>query len=164
MSEPYRIGFICTGNICRSPLAEALARHRLEQANVSDHVLLESFGTHDYHVGDRADPRTIATAHDFGIDVSVHRARRIKAVDCENLDLLLAMDSDHEHHLHRLASASARDRIQLYLPFVGIDEMRDVPDPYYGDAAGFIAVHQLLDRAAQRLVARLPELIAGRNG
>lgn len=147
--------FVCTGNICRSPLAEALARHHLERTGQIDAFELESFGTHDYHVGQGADRRTIATARELGIDLGAHRARRIRADDCERADLVLAMDSGHERFLMRLAPASARARVQLYLPFVGIDEDRDVPDPYYGGSDDFLAVHRLLDHAAQRLNERL---------
>lgn len=158
-----RLFFVCTGNICRSPLAEALARHHLERAGLLDRLMLESFGTHDYHVGEGADERTIATAHRFGVDLSMHRARRITAHDCERADLLLAMDSGHERLLRRLAPAPAKNRVQLYLPFLELPE-RDVPDPYYGDADGFVAVHRLLDRAAQRLAERLPALLERSHG
>ncbi len=164
MSVPFRIAFVCTGNICRSPLAEMLARHHLERVGLGERVLVESFGTHDYHVGEGADRRTIATARGFDIDVSAHRARRIAAADCARADLVLAMDSDHERHLRRLAPGPAGERIRLYLPFVGIADVRDVPDPYYGDSDGFVAVHELLDRAARRLAERIPSLIADRDG
>jgi len=164
MSDPLRIAFVCTGNICRSPLAECLARHHLQQAGLGGRVVLESFGTHDYHVGHGADRRTIATAHRFGIDVSAHRARCIVANDCATADLVLAMDRDHERHLRRLLPVSAGEQIQRYLPFVGIEDVRDVPDPYDGEAEGFIAVHRLLDRAARRLAGRVCSLIADRDG
>lgn len=156
-----RIAFVCTGNICRSPLAEALARHHAERAGLAGRVQFESFGTHDYHVGDGADRRTIATARRFGIDLSGHRARHIARAHCLEADLLLAMDSGHEKHLRRLAPAAAAERIQLYLPWLESPGGRDVPDPYYGDAAGFVAVHELLDQAAQDLIARLPGLLKG---
>jgi protein-tyrosine phosphatase len=163
LDEPYRICFVFTGNICRSPLAEVLARHHADDARLGDRVAFESFGTHDYHVGDGADPRTVSTAHGFEIDARSHRARCIGASDLGRFDLILAMDGDHERHLRRIAPTPTSDRIHLYLPFLRIDGARDVPDPYYGDADGFIAVHRLLDRAARRLVERLPDLIAQRN-
>lgn len=148
--------FVCTGNICRSPLAEALVRHHLERVGQAADVTLASFGTHDYHVGQGADHRTIATARELGIDLSAHHARQIHAEDCERADLLLAMDSGHERFLRRLVPAAAHDRVRLYLPFVDIADERDVPDPYYGGLTGFLAVHRLLDHAAQRLIERLP--------
>jgi protein-tyrosine phosphatase len=162
--QKYRVRFICTGNICRSPLAEELARGHVDRAGLAGRVAIDSFGTHDYHVGEGADPRTVATARRFGVDLAAHRARQVAAADCEAGDLILAMDSGHEQWLRRIAPAPARDRIHLYLPFVGIEGVRDVPDPYYGDADGFIAVHELLDRAAERLVRKLPSLIAAADG
>jgi protein-tyrosine phosphatase len=158
-----RLVFVCSGNICRSPLAEALARHHLERAGLASRVTLESFGTHGLHAGDGADPRTVATARRFGIDLDRHRARRIDAGQLRGADLALAMDSGHVEHLQRLDPAGRDGRVQLYLPWLGLDG-RDVPDPYYGDADGFVAVHQMLDRAAQRLVERLPGLLASRDG
>ena len=159
-TRKFSIRFVCTGNICRSPLAEALAREHVERAGLGDRVTIDSFGTHDYHIGHGADPRTIATARRFGVDLDAHRARQVAAADCEAGDLVLAMDSGHAQALRRLAPADARERIHLYLPFVGIADVRDVPDPYYGDAAGFVAVHELLDRAAERLAQKLPSLLA----
>ena len=155
-----RIAFVCTGNICRSPLAEALARHHAERSGLTQCVQFESFGTHDYHVGEAADRRTIATARELGVDLSRHRARRIRPNDCAHADLLLAMDGGHEQHLRRLAPVDASGRIHLYLPWLEIDGHRDVPDPYYGDREGFLTVHELLDGAARRLVERLPDLLA----
>lgn len=156
----FSIRFVCTGNICRSPLAEVLAREHASRAGLGDRVVIDSFGTHDYHVGEGADRRTIATARGYGVDLDAHRARQVVAADCEAADLVLAMAGEHECWLRRLAPPSARERIHLYLPFVGIDDIRDVPDPYYGDEAGFVAVHELLDRASALLAARLPALIA----
>jgi len=164
MSDPLAISFVCTGNICRSPLAEVLARKYVHEAGLETRVVLESFGTHDYHVGGPADHRTIATARSRHVDASAHRARQVTAAHLGQFDMVLAMDSGHERHLRRLASSSSMDNVHLYLPFVGIDNPRDVPDPYYGDAEGFVAVHELLDRAARALVDRLPELLASRHG
>jgi protein-tyrosine phosphatase len=158
-----RLAFVCSGNICRSPLAEALARHHLERAGLAGRVTLESFGTHGLHAGDGADPRTIATARRFGIDLDRHRARRIDARHLRSADLALAMDSGHVEHLRRLDPAGGDGRVQLYLPWLELDGV-DVPDPYYGDADGFVAVHEMLDRAAGRLAQRLPGLLAQRDG
>ena len=155
------IAFVCTGNICRSPLAEALARHHARRAGLDGRVRFESFGTHDYHVGQGADPRTVATARRFGIDLSGHRARQVDAGHCERALLVFAMDAGHHRHLHRLAPALG-GRIEPYLPWLGLAG-DDVPDPYYGDADGFVQVHRLLDEAAQRLVERLPALLSSRD-
>lgn len=161
-ATPPTIAFVCTGNICRSPLAEALARHHAGQAGLDRRVRFESFGTHDYHVGQGADPRTVATARGFGIDLSGHRARQVDAGHCRRARLVFVMDAGHHRHLQRLAPA-LEERIQPYLPWLGLDG-GDVPDPYYGDADGFVQVHRLLDRAARALVARLPALLSDRDG
>lgn len=166
MSDPsrFRIAFVCTGNICRSPLAEALARAHAENAGLGGHFHFESYGTHGYHVGDGADPRTLATARRLGVDLGAHRARRVTTEDCAKADLVFAMDSGHHQFLRRMATDATVDRIHAYLPWLDMADGPDVPDPYYGDAEGFVAVHQLLDAASARLVTRLPALLAGRNG
>lgn len=156
------IAFVCTGNICRSPLAEALARHHAARGGLDGRVRFESFGTHDYHVGQGADPRTVATARAFGIDLSGHRARQVDPGHCRRARLLFAMDAGHHRHLHRLAPALG-DRIEPFLPWLGLPGV-DVPDPYYGDAEGFVQVHRLLDEAARALVDRLPGLLAAADG
>ena len=159
VANPFRIAFVCTGNICRSPVAEALARAHAENAGLAARFQFESFGTHGYHVGDGADPRTQATARQRGVDLGAHRARRIVADDCHEADLILAMDRGHERFLRRLASDEVAGRIHLYLPWLAMTDGPDVPDPYYGEAEGFVTVHRLLDAAAARLVERLPTLL-----
>ena len=152
------IVMVCTGNICRSPLIEELARQHAAAAGLGNRVHFESFGTRDYHIGKGADRRTVATARRFGVDLGGHRARQIGADDCLRADLLLAMDAGHEQWLRELAPAHVHDRIRLFLPWLDM-QPRDVPDPYYGDDDGFVAVHQLLDQASQTLIQRLPDLL-----
>lgn len=163
IAQPFRIAFVCTGNICRSPLAEALARAHAENAGLAERFHFESFGTHGYHIGDGADPRTQATARQRGVDLGTHRARRIAVDDCEEADLILAMDRGHENFLRRLVDEPIAARIHLYLPWLGLTDGPDVPDPYYGEAEGFVAVHRLLDVAAARLAERLPALRSRRD-
>ncbi len=164
VAQRFRISFVCTGNICRSPLAEALARAHAENAGLAGRFHFESFGTHGYHVGEGADPRTLATARQRGVDLGAHRARRIAVDDCLQADLILAMDRGHESCLRRLAPDRLEQRIRLYLPWLAMDEGPDVPDPYYGEAEGFAAVHRLLDTAAARLAERLPALLSRGDG
>lgn len=162
---PFNVAFVCTGNICSSPLAETLARTHAERSALQGQVTFESFGTHDYHVGEPADRRSIAIANEFGIDLSPHRARHFSASDFDRFDLVFAMDGGHERILRNLSPTGMGDsRIQRYLPYLELDQGDDVPDPYYGDREGFVAVHRLLDRAAQALVERLPVLIGQRHG
>src|SRR5690606_12686386 len=99
----FSIAFVCTGNICRSPLAEVLARfHAGRAGHSSETVRFESFGTHDYHVGESADRRSIAVAREFGVDLAVHRARQVSAGDFARFDLVFAMDGGHERILRRV--------------------------------------------------------------
>lgn len=164
-SSPLHIAFVCTGNICRSPLAEALARHHLDRAGIGQRFVVESFGTHDYHVGAGADLRTVATAARRGIDLSSHRARQVTIAHADAADLLFAMDSGHLAFLRRLLPVAAHAGLHLFLPWVGASPQQvEVPDPYYGDQEGFDAVHQLLDEAAARMVAKCVTLIDRGHG
>lgn len=163
--SPLRIAFVCTGNICRSPLAEALARHHLDRAGIGARFVVESFGTHDYHVGDGADPRTVATAARRGIDLSTHRARQVSAAQVGAADLVFAMDSGHLAFLKRMIAVTDQGRLHLFLPWTGAPaRVPDVPDPYYGSQEGFDAVHDLLDGAAARMAAKCAAFTGGGHG
>ena len=163
-TQAMRISFVCTGNICRSPLAEALARHYLDKAGYGDWFEVDSFGTHDYHVGLGADQRTIATAAAFGIDLTGHRARQVSAADVADAGLVFAMDSGHHTFLQRLLPAAEQENLHLFLPWTGAAAPVDVPDPYYGELDGFVAVHRLLDDAMQRLVQRFTIMLGMDHG
>jgi len=153
--RPLRIAFVCTGNICRSPLAEALARHHLHAAGLGGRIAVDSYGTHDYHVGQGADRRTVATAKRFGIDLDGHRARQVTPRVLRDTDLVFAMDSGHYDILHRMLPGGRLDHVHLFLPWAGLSPPIDVPDPYYGGEDGFVSVHRMLDEATRRLAAWL---------
>lgn len=148
--------FICTGNICRSPTAEAVSRQALAQTGISD-VRIDSAGTEAYHVGQPPDRRAIAAARAHGIDMSGLRARQVTAADLDRFDLLLCADEVNLAALRRRFGEAGRAERHLLLPWLGITSTRNVPDPYYGDAAGFDAVFELLQTAADRLCRRLGE-------
>lgn len=152
MSLP-RILFVCTGNICRSPLAEGIARVRAHAAGLR--LQLDSAGTHDYHVGQPPDPRTRAVARAAGTPVDALRARQVDASDFHDFDLLLAADRGHLRFLQHMRPAASRAQVELLLPWCGIDAPSEVPDPYYGPPSGFEEVQQLLERAITAMLERI---------
>ncbi len=153
MSGTGSILFVCMGNICRSPLAEGIARHVLASTPAGRGVRLDSAGTHAYHVGKPPDPRAIAVARRHGIDIAGLRAREVQAEDFTRFDLILCADRQNLAALERLRPASAVEP-ELLLPWCGLAQ-DEVPDPYYGDAASFERVFALLQQAADRLALRL---------
>ena len=147
-----RILFVCLGNICRSPLVEVVARAGFARAGLD--IDVASAGTGDYHIGEGADPRAVSSAGARGFDLSAHRARQIVVADFARYDHLLAMDKAN----YRAMSARCPDqyaaRVALFLPFAGIDEPLEVPDPYFGGAEGFEHVIDLAQRGIDGLIAR----------
>jgi protein-tyrosine phosphatase len=139
--------FICTGNICRSPTAEAVLKSLCVTAGIE--LRIESAGLGDWHVGSPPDERTQHHARGRGYDLSAQRARQVRARDFEEFDLILAMDRGHLRALRRMAPAQHRAKIRLFV------QDCDVPDPYYGGAEGF---ERVLDMVEERCRALLREL------
>lgn len=146
--------FVCMGNICRSPLAEGIFRQDLAEAGLAGVVEVDSAGTGNWHAGDAPDPRSVETASQHGIDISVQRARQVTANDFDRFDLILAMDRSNEATLRARAPSQRRDRIFLFLDHT-LGSRADVPDPYHGGASGFEDVYQLLRKGCRELVTRL---------
>lgn len=140
-----RILFVCTGNICRSPTAEAILRSQVEQKGLSG-FLVDSAGTHGYHQGEPPDPRAVQAAARRGYDLSGLRARKVVESDYEAFDLLLAMDQGHLRILERHCPPHYRAKLRRFLE-------RDVPDPYYGDGQGFETVLDMIETGCARLLA-----------
>lgn len=151
----YSVLFVCTGNICRSPTADAVFRHMVEEAGISAHFQWDSAGTHDYHRGLAPDHRTIRAAAARGIRIDDLRARCLTPEDFQNFDLILAMDQWHYDIMKKMAPAGCRASLDLFLPYAGCDDCRDVPDPYYGAARDFEHVIDLVSRGVEGLIARL---------
>lgn len=149
VAAPRSILFICMGNICRSPTVEAVARRRFAAAGLA--IEVASAGTEDYHIGDGADRRSIRHARTRGYDLDAHRARQVVAADFARHDHLLVMDRVNLRTLLAMAPAGASDRIALFLPFAG-NALEELPDPYYGDAAGFERVIDLAEAGVDALV------------
>jgi len=154
--NPTRVLFVCTGNICRSPIAEAVFRHHVHAAGLHQQFEIDSAATHDYHTGERADPRARRVGERHGVDVS-SLARPVASRDFQHFDLIVAMDRGHLRELRSRCPADRRERIRLmrdYEPGAAPGSL-DVPDPYYDDIAAFERVYALLDLCCERLLAAL---------
>ncbi len=145
--------FVCLGNICRSPLAEAAFRARAGAAGLP--VTIDSAGTGGWHVGEPPDPRAQATARRHGIDIAGYRARQVEPDDFMRFTHVFALDHSNLRSLRRTAPPAAAARHGLLLDLVAGSEGQSVADPYYGGVEGFEATWKLVDAAASALVRRL---------
>jgi protein-tyrosine phosphatase len=147
--------FVCTGNICRSPVAEFVVRSEFAQTGLD--IAVASAGTGPWHVGKPADARTLESAAAHGYDLSAHRARRVQAGDFASHDLLLAMDRQNLEVLQALCPREYAARVALFLPFAGV-ATAEVPDPYYGGPEDFERVIELARAGADALARKLTAL------
>lgn len=152
MTEPAVL-FVCLGNICRSPLAEAAFRAEAQRAGLA--VTADSAGTADYHVGEPPDPRAIRIARAMGIDISSYRGRQASAADFHSFTHIFALDHANLVNLRRIAPTSHSARLSLLLDLVPGREGQAVADPYYGDEDGFLITWDEVSEAARALVAEL---------
>lgn len=152
MSKPSVL-FVCTGNICRSPTAEGILRKRLQELGLE--VVVDSAGTHGYHVGDKPDPRSIRAAARRGYDISGLKARKLSAEDFERFDFVVALDDDHMRLLQRSCPPDLQHRLYDMMRFAPQAAHRAVPDPYYGPEEGFELVLDLLEEAVEGLLREL---------
>ncbi|HEX4790736.1 MAG TPA: low molecular weight protein-tyrosine-phosphatase [Actinospica sp.] len=157
----YRVTFVCTGNICRSPMAEHVLRGRLGREGLGARVEVDSSGTGGWHVGDPADHRTVRVLRRHGY-TSGHRARRFKAEWFDSYDLVLALDTGQLQQLRRLARGPQDlAKLRLLRSFDQAAGTRlDVPDPYYGDDADFERVLELVEAAMPRLIRQIREALS----
>ncbi|MBD1821295.1 low molecular weight phosphotyrosine protein phosphatase [Cyanobacteria bacterium FACHB-DQ100] len=148
----YRLLFVCLGNICRSPSAENIMNHLIQQAGLEHEIVCDSAGTSSYHIGSPPDRRMTAAAKLRGIQL-VGRARQFERSDFEEFDLILAMDHDNYEAICSIDPAGTyRDKVQLMCNFCTEHTLREVPDPYYGGQEGFNFVIDLLLDACQGLL------------
>lgn len=147
-----RVLFVCLGNICRSPLAEGIFRHFVVQAGLAADIVIDSAGTHAYHIDEPPDARAQAVAARHGIDISTLRGRQVTATDLVQYDYILAMDAENLAALRRIAGASAAN-IRLLLEWTPASGYTEVPDPYFGGTNGFERVYDMLEDAARALLA-----------
>ena len=146
---------VCTGNICRSPTAEGVLRDLVKKRGLADRVRVASAGTHDYHIGDSPDPRTLKHASKRGYDLSAQRAAQVKKEDFHAFDYILAMDRGHLRTLRAVAPEGSRAKLGLFLEASGKWKGEDVPDPYYGGVSGFEEVLDMVEEAAERWLDRI---------
>jgi protein-tyrosine phosphatase len=147
---------VCTGNICRSPIAEGVLRAKLQAAGLADRVVVDSAGTHGYHTSEPPDPRAIRAAAQRGYDIKGLRARPVDAGDYEDFDWMLALDAGHLSWLQRKAPEAHNGRVELLMSHASRHAgTQEVPDPYYGPDAGFEHVLDLVEDACDGVVAAL---------
>lgn len=150
-----KILFVCLGNICRSPAAEAVFRAAAAREAPELAVEVDSAGTAGYHIGEPPDLRMRNAARRRGYDMSSLRARIVEPSDFEHFDLILAMDRENLTTLHSRAPAHTRERVRLFLEFAPDATITEVPDPYYGGPNGFEEVLDLVEAATQGLLQHL---------
>lgn len=147
-----KILFVCLGNICRSPVLEAVLRMQVQRAGLDWQIA--SAGTGDWHIGQGADPRSRASALRRGYALDAHRARQLCSADYRRYDWLLAADRSNLAEIERRRPPDATAQAALALSHAGITQPLEVPDPYYGADAGFDAVVDLAERLSRDLIAR----------
>ena len=152
--EIVSVLFVCMGNICRSPTAEGVFRHFVNEAGLAQTIEVDSAGTHAYHVGEPPDRRASAAAERRGVSLTDIKARRVADSDFERFDYIIAMDEDNQARLIDQAPDEFRDKVQLFLSYASVSET-EVPDPYYGGAAGFERVLDLVEEASRGLLETL---------
>ncbi len=140
---------VCLGNICRSPMAEGILRHKAKEKGL--HIEVDSAGFEPYHSGDCADSRAIATAKKYGIDINDIRSRTFKYEDFKKFDKIFVMDNRNYTDVMRVAKSDTdRQKTDFILNITHPGENRMVPDPYYGGNTGFENVFEMLDRACEK--------------
>jgi protein-tyrosine phosphatase len=155
---PYRLTFVCTGNICRSPMAEHIFRHHAEQEGLD--VEVDSSGIGHWHVGETADERTVAVLRKAGYR-SAHRARQFETSWFDRYDLIIALDQGHRTDLDRMAGdGTDRSKIRLLREFDPDARDLDVADPYYGRNSGFDVVREQIEAAVPGLIDHVRRSVA----
>ena len=152
-----RILFVCTGNICRSPAAEAMLRHHLKEAGLEQKYDICSAGTHGYHVGERPSQRGFEVARSYGISMEGMTARKVQLQDFDRFEHIIAMDQGHLDILERLRPAQSKARLSLYSEYCTENDIIDVADPYYGTIDDYYEVWRILEDGTKGLIKFLEE-------
>ena len=145
---------VCLGNICRSPLAHGILEKKIKENDIIAYV--DSAGTGSWHAGEPPDHRSIETAANYGIDISQQKARQFTTNDFEEFDLIYVMDSSNYRDVSgKSIKPEHLLKVKLILNEIHPNENRSVPDPYYGGAAGFEKVYQMLDHATDLIIEKI---------
>jgi protein-tyrosine phosphatase len=155
--EKIKVLFVCMGNICRSPTAEGVFSKLVKDHNLEARFVIDSAGTHAYHVGTEPDLRSQATALGRGIDISSLRARKVIHGDFSDFDFLLAMDDENYSILINACPEEYRTKIRYFLDYAPHLNERQVPDPYYGGQYGFERVLDMVEEASVGFLKTLRE-------
>jgi len=156
-----KVLFVCMGNICRSPTAEAVFKHYVGQAGLVERIASDSAGTHDYHVGHPPDARARQAAQDRGYDMSGLRARQVTTHDFAEFDYVLAMDEPNLHLLKAGCPPEHLHKVMYLMEYSDKPGRRTVPDPYYGGPQGFEQVLDMVEHAVQGLLRHIRERLGG---
>ena len=153
-----RVLFVCSGNVCRSPLAEGVMRQLATSQNL--HIQADSAGLQDEFIGEAPHVLSVETAASRGIDITGHRVRKVSPEDFENNDLIVALDRSDLRILTMIRPRRAPSELRLFSGYSGDDMPTDIPDPYHGDAAKFETVFELIEQGTRNLLANMREQIA----
>lgn len=154
----YKICFVCLGNICRSPTAEGIFQHLINDRGVEDYFEVDSAGTSAYHIGESANNKSQRTANKHGITLH-SKARQFKAFDLDYFDLILAMDNENLQNVRQMANDNHSHKIGRMREFDPKPGDGEVPDPYFGGPEGFENVFQIVKRSCQQLLDELESYI-----
>lgn len=156
--KKIKVMFVCTGNICRSPLGHAVLEHKAGERGLAEALEVESSGIHNYHVGENADSRMRQTARERGVTLD-HMARQLSRQDLAEYDLLLAMDRSHYREMERMAAGDPDliAKIKLFGSYLNSHEAKDIPDPYFGGQSGFDLVFDMVSEGCDNLLESLAD-------
>lgn len=159
-NNPYKIVFVCLGNICRSPTGEGIMQHLVNEAGLEEYFEIDSAGTSAWHSGEPANSKSRSVAESYGVKL-LSRARQVASSDLDYFDLIIAMDYSNKKELLKMAHTSdQKSKVVLMRDFDSTPQDGNVPDPYYGGLSGFDNVFKIVKRSCEALLAALKTQIS----